>query len=65
MIFAKECVDAGQPRGGDGQSGGGGQSAQAGVDFPSLTIDSAEVSFDRSICVSYIYLFLCNNVYVI
>ena len=57
MTFAEEWVDAGQPGGGDGQPSGGGLSAQAGVDFPSLTIDSAEVSFDRSICVSYIYIY--------
>ena len=65
MTFEEEWVDAGQLGGGDGQPGGGGQSVQVGVDLPSLTLDSTEVSLDRSICVSYIYLFFCNNVYVI
>ena len=65
MMFTEEWVDVVQPGGGDGQPGGGGQSAQVGVDLPSLTLDSAEVSLDRSICVSYIYLFCYNNVYVI
>ena len=59
MMFTEEWVDAGQPGGGDGQS------AQAGVDLPTITLDSTEVSLDKSICVSYIYLFFCNNVYII
>jgi hypothetical protein len=59
MMFTDQWVDAAQPGVSDGQS------AQAGVDLPTFTIDSAEVSLDRSICVSYIYLFFCNNVYVI
>ena len=58
MTFAEEWVDAGQPGGGDSQPGGGGQSGQAGVDLPSLTLDSAEVSLDRSICVLNIYIFI-------
>ena len=58
MTFAEEWVDTGQPGGGDGHPGGGGQSAQAGVDLPSLTLDSGEVSLDRSICVSYIYIYI-------
>ena len=59
MMFTDQWVDAGQLGGGDGQS------AQEGVDLPTITLDSTEVSLDRSICVSYIYLFFCNNVYVI
>ena len=59
MTFTEEWVDAHQP--GDGE----GQSTQAGVHLPTLTLNSTEVSLDRSICVSYIYLFFCNNVYVI
>ena len=59
MMFTDQWVDAAQPGVSDGLS------AQAGVDLAAFTIDSAEVSLDRSICVSYIYLFFCNNVYVI
>jgi hypothetical protein len=59
MMFTDQWVDAAQPGVFDGQS------AQEGLDLPAFTIDSAEVSLDRSICVSYIYLFFCNNVYVI
>ena len=52
MMFTYEWVDAHQP--GDGE----GQSAQTGGNLPTLTLDPTKVSLDRSICVSYILIFL-------
>ena len=57
MVFTDQWVDAAQPGVSDGQS------AQAGVDLPTFTIDSAEVSLDRSICV-HIYIYFFVTMYV-